>query len=120
MTNLPLNLREKLKQNFKFGEFKIVKKLESVDGTKKYLFDINDGKGNLIESVLMQYHHGYTICVSSQVGCKMGCKFCASTGIKFERNLETAEIIQQILEIEKDAVVKISNIVFMGIRRAFR
>ena len=115
MTNLSLSLREKLKENFSFGNFNIIKKLESVDGTKKYLFDINDGSGSLIECVLMQYYHGYTICVSSQIGCKMGCKFCASTGIKFERGLTAGEIIQQVLEIEKDASVTISNIVFMGI-----
>ena len=115
MTNLSLDLREKLKINFEINSFKIVKKLESVDGTKKYLFNINDGKGNLIESVLMKYHYGYSVCISSQIGCKMGCKFCASTGIKFERSLEVWEIIQQILEIEKEAKVKISNVVFMGI-----
>ena len=69
------------------GSFKIVKKLVSKDGTKKYLFDINDGKGSLIETVLMEYHHGYTVCVSSEIGCPMGCKFCASTGIKFDRGL---------------------------------
>ena len=95
--------------------FKVVKKLESVDGTKKYLFDIQDEERNLIESVLMQYHHGYTICVSSQIGCKMGCKFCASTGIPFSRNLEAGEIIEQLLAIEKDSKIRISNIVFMGI-----
>ena len=86
MTNLSLELREKLNNTYKIGTFKIVRKLESVDGTKKYLFDVDDGQGNLIESVLMQYHHGYTICVSSQIGCKMGCKFCASTGIPFARD----------------------------------
>ena len=115
MTNLSIDLREKLKNNFSMGNFRIVKKLESVDGTKKYLFDINDGKGNLIESVLMQYHHGFTICVSSQIGCRMGCKFCASTGIKFERGLFPGEIVEQILAIEEDAKIRISNIVFMGI-----
>ncbi len=115
MTNLSIDLREKLKENFSFGTFNIIKKLESVDGTKKYLFDINDGSGSLIESVLMQYHHGYTICVSSQIGCRMGCKFCASTGIKFERGLEAGEIVEQLLAIEKDAGITISNIVFMGI-----
>lgn len=87
MTNLSLDLREKLKDNFNLGSFKIIKKLISKDGTKKYLFDINDGKGSLIETVLMQYHHGYTVCVSSEIGCPMGCKFCASTGIKFDRGL---------------------------------
>ena len=115
MTNLSIDLREKLKNNFSFGTFNIIKKLESIDGTKKYLFDINDGSGSLIESVLMQYHHGYTICVSSQIGCRMGCKFCASTGIKFERGLEAGEIVEQLLAIEKDAGITISNIVFMGI-----
>ena len=115
MTNLSLELRKKLDENYSMGLFKIVKKLESVDGTKKYLFDVQDDAGNMIESVLMQYHHGYTICVSSQIGCKMGCKFCASTGIPFSRNLEAGEIVEQLLAIERDAGVRISNIVFMGI-----
>ena len=115
MTNLSIDLREKLKKNFSFGTFNIVRKLESIDGTKKYLFDINDGSGSLIESVLMQYHHGYTICVSSQIGCRMGCKFCASTGIRFERGLEAGEIVEQLLAIEKDSEITISNIVCMGI-----
>ena len=87
MTNISLELRNKLKTNFDLGLFKIEKKLISKDGTKKYLFDINDGKGSLIETVLMEYHHGYTVCVSSEIGCPMGCKFCASTGIKFDRGL---------------------------------
>ena len=115
MTNLSLELRKKLDENYSMGLFKIVKKLESVDGTKKYLFDVQDDAGNMIESVLMQYHHGFTICVSSQIGCKMGCKFCASTGIPFSRNLEAGEIVEQLLAIERDAGVRISNIVFMGI-----
>ena len=115
MTNLSLDLRKKLDENYTLGNFKIVRKLESVDGTKKYLFDVQDGQGNLIESVLMQYHHGYTICVSSQIGCKMGCKFCASTGIPFSRDLEAGEIVEQLLAIERDLDVRISNIVFMGI-----
>lgn len=115
MTNLSLELRKKLEDNYRLGTFKIEKKLESIDGTKKYLFDVQDEAGNLIESVLMQYHHGYTICVSSQIGCKMGCKFCASTGIPFSRNLEAGEIVEQILAIERDSNIKISNIVFMGI-----
>ena len=115
MTNLSLELRKKLEENYTLGNFKIVRKLESVDGTKKYLFDVQDGQGNLIESVLMQYHHGYTICVSSQIGCKMGCKFCASTGIPFSRDLEAGEIVEQLLSIERDLGIRISNIVFMGI-----
>lgn len=119
MTNLSLDLRKKLDENYSLGLFKIERKFESIDGTKKYLFNVQDEEENLIESVLMSYHHGYTICVSSQIGCKMGCKFCASTGIKFGRNLESGEIIQQLLAIEKDSNVKISNIVFMGIGEPF-
>lgn len=113
MTNLSKDLREKLKLEFELHNFKILQKQESTDGTKKYLFDILDD--NAIETVLMQYHHGKTICVSSQVGCKMGCKFCASTGIKFVRNLTAGEIVEQILAVQRDENVKISNIVFMGI-----
>ncbi len=115
MTNLSIDLRNKLSEKYRIGKFNIVRKLESIDGTKKYLFDVGDEEGNLIESVLMSYHHGYTICVSSQIGCRMGCKFCASTGIPFSRNLEPGEIVEQILAIEKDSNIKISNIVFMGI-----
>ena len=113
MTNLSLELREKLKQIYEIKEFKILKKQEASDGTKKYLFDVLDG--NAIETVLMEYHHGFSICVSSQIGCKMGCKFCASTGIPFARNLSSGEIIEQIMAVERDANVRISNIVFMGI-----
>ena len=113
MTNLSLELREKLKENYNICNYNILRKLESSDGTKKYLFDILDS--NAIETVLMQYHHGKTICVSSQVGCKMGCKFCASTGIPFVRSLTAGEIVEQILAVEQDTGEKISNIVFMGI-----
>ena len=113
MTNLSLELREKLKQNYEMHNFNILKKQESSDGTKKYLFDVLDG--NAIETVLMSYHHGYSICVSSQIGCKMGCKFCASTGIKFIRNLTSGEIVEQILAVERDNGIRISNVVFMGI-----
>ena len=117
MTNLSLELREKLKQNYAMCNFKILKKQEAQDGTKKYLFDVLDG--NAIETVLMEYHHGKTICVSSQIGCKMGCKFCASTGIAFIRNLEPGEIVEQILAVEQDIGEHISNIVFMGIGEPF-
>ena len=113
MTNLSNELRKKLEQSYSFHNFRILKKQESADGTKKYLLDVLDG--NAIETVLMKYHHGNTICVSSQIGCKMGCKFCASTGIKFVRNLSSGEIVEQILTVEKDSGEKISNIVFMGI-----
>lgn len=117
MSNLSLELREKLKKEFDFHNFKIIKKQESSDGTKKYLFDVLDG--NAIETVLMEYHHGKTICVSSQIGCKMGCKFCASTGIKFIRNLTAGEIVEQILAVQRDVKDKISNVVFMGIGEPF-
>ena len=117
MTNLSLELREKLKQNYTICNFQILKKQESTDGTKKYLFDVLDG--NAIETVLMQYHHGKTICVSSQIGCKMGCKFCASTGIAFIRNLTAGEIVEQVLAVQQDIGENISNIVFMGIGEPF-
>ena len=117
MTNLSLELREKLKQNYTMCNFEILSKQESSDGTKKYLFDVLDG--NAIETVLMQYHHGKTICVSSQIGCKMGCKFCASTGIAFVRGLTSGEIVEQILAVEQDIGEHISNIVFMGIGEPF-
>lgn len=113
MTNLSLELREKLKNNYSICNFNILKKQESKDGTIKYLFDVLDG--NAIETVLMKYHHGNSICVSSQIGCKMGCKFCASTGIQFIRNLTAGEIVEQIIKVEQDTGERISNVVFMGI-----
>ncbi len=113
MTNISLELRKKLKENYIMCNYKIIKKQEAKDGTIKYLFDVLDG--NAIETVLMSYHHGYSICVSSQIGCKMGCKFCASTGIKFIRSLTSGEIVEQILAVEQDTGVRISNVVFMGI-----
>ncbi|MCI8383655.1 MAG: 23S rRNA (adenine(2503)-C(2))-methyltransferase RlmN [Clostridia bacterium] len=117
MTNLSLELRETLKKHYTMGDFHILKKQESKDGTIKYLFDVLDG--NAIETVLMRYHHGNSICVSSQIGCKMGCKFCASTGIPFIRNLSSGEIIEQIIKVEQDTGERISNVVFMGIGEPF-
>lgn len=113
MTNLSLELREKLKQNYSLCIFNILRKQESSDGTIKYLFDVLDG--NAIETVLMKYHHGYSLCVSTQIGCKMGCKFCASTGIAFARNLTSGEIVEELLAVERDQNIKISNVVYMGI-----
>lgn len=113
MTNLSLELRKKLSENYTLCNFNILRKQESKDGTIKYLFDVLDG--NAIETVLMKYHHGYSICVSSQIGCKMGCKFCASTGIIFERSLSSGEILEQIIAVEQDTGIRISNVVFMGI-----
>ncbi len=113
MTDLSLESREKLKKEYSIGIFKILEKQISKDGTVKYLFDILDG--NAIETVVMEYKYGKTICVSSQVGCKMGCKFCASTGIEFARNLSSGEIVEELLAVERDLNIKVSNIVFMGI-----
>lgn len=113
MTNLSIELRNKLNELFYIPIFHIIKKQESRDGTKKYLFDVGDG--NAIETVLMKYKYGYSICVSSQIGCKMGCKFCASTGIAFVRNLTAGEIVEQLQAVEREENVIISNIVFMGI-----
>lgn len=113
MTNLSLELRNKLKENYDICNLTIERKLESKDGTKKYLFGLKDG--NAIETVLMQYKYGKTVCVSSQIGCKMGCKFCASTGIPFIRSLTAGEIVEQVVAIEQDENCKVSNVVFMGI-----
>lgn len=113
MTNLSLPLREKLKEKYTICNFNILKKQQSKDGTIKYLFDVLDG--NAIETVLMKYHHGNSICISSQIGCKMGCKFCASTGIHFIRNLTSGEIVEQIIRVEQDTGERVSNVVFMGI-----
>lgn len=113
MTNLSLELREKLKEQYTICNYEILKKQVATDGTVKYLFDVRDG--NAIETVVMQYHHGKTICVSSQIGCKMGCKFCASTGIPFVRSLSAGEIVEQLIMAEQDMQDTISNVVFMGI-----
>lgn len=114
MTNLSKSLREKLCENTFIGSPKIEEKYVSrLDGTRKYLLRLWDG--NFIESVLMKYEHGYTICVSSQVGCRMGCRFCASTLKGRERNLSPGEILGQVLCVRKDLGERISNIVMMGI-----
>lgn len=114
MTNLSLELRTKLSEHFCINSLKIVKKLESsIDNTVKYLYELSDG--NHIESVLMDYKHGYSLCVSTQVGCKMGCRFCASTIAGFKRNLLSSEILLQLYEAERDSGRKVSSIVLMGI-----
>ena len=116
MTDLSVALRKKLAENYVLTRLEPVKiQTSRIDGTSKLLFRLSDG--NAIESVLMRYHHGNTICVSSEVGCKMGCKFCASTGIEFVRSLSAGEIVEQILAVEQDQGIRISNVVFMGIRR---
>ncbi len=114
MTNISKDLREKLRNNYDIYNCSIEKKLCSVyDNTVKYLFRLHDGE--LIESVVMKYKYGYTICVSSQVGCRMGCNFCASGIAGFIRNLAPSEILSQIYVAQKDLSVRISHIVMMGV-----
>lgn len=114
MTDLPLPLRERLKAEFSFGHIKPVKILTSAsDGTVKLLFELCDG--NHVETVLMRYEHGDSLCVSTQAGCKMGCRFCASTIAGFKRNLEPCEILGQLYETERATGRKVSSIVLMGI-----
>ena len=113
MSNISLPLRNKLKESFYINNIKeeLVRTSE-VDGTKKYLFELRDG--NIIESVFMRYKHGNSVCVSSQVGCRMGCTFCASTIDGLVRNLSPAEMLDQIYSIQKSTGERVSNIVLMG------
>ena len=114
MTNVGKLTKEKIKTVCDTALPKIKRKLVSkLDGTVKYLFELSDK--NCIESVVMQYEHGFTICVSSQVGCRMGCRFCASTLMGRVRNLEAGEILGQIISANKDLGIRISNVVMMGI-----
>lgn len=114
MTDISKNLRENLKKNYDIYNCTIEKKLVSMyDNTVKYLFKLNDGE--LIESVVMKYKYGYTICVSSQVGCKMGCTFCASGIAGFVRNLSPSEILSQVYKAQRDLDIRISHIVMMGV-----
>ena len=114
MTNLSKKLRENLKNNYVISTCTIAKKLVSVyDNTVKYLFKLPDGEQ--IESVVMEYKYGYTICVSSQVGCKMGCTFCASGIAGFVRNLLPGEILSQVYTAARDLNVRISHVVMMGV-----
>ncbi len=118
MTNLPKNLREKLKEIAEISHMEIVEKqISKKDGTRKYLFSLSDG--NAVETVYMQYKHGNSICISSQAGCRMGCRFCASTVDGLVRNLDASEMVDQILMVEKDTDSKISNIVVMGTGEPF-
>lgn len=117
MTDLSKELITKLKENYVLNLIELADFKKSKDGTIKYLFKLNDG--SKIESVLMEYKYGYAACVSNQVGCKMGCNFCASARIGFIRNLTPGEIISQILKIEEYSGEKISNVVFMGIGEPF-
>lgn len=113
MTNLSKNLRETLKEKADLTvlEEELVQ-ISKIDGTRKYLFALADG--NMIESVLMKYKHGNSVCVSSQVGCRMGCRFCASTLDGLVRNLTPSEILEQIYRIQESIGERISNVVVMG------
>jgi len=112
MLNISKALREKMAKECEFTTVKEVDRLESADGTKKFLFELSDGQA--IESVLMKYHHGNSVCISSQAGCRMGCKFCASTLGGLIRNLKASEMLEQIYEIERITGETISNVVVMG------
>ena len=114
MTNLGKKLQQKLNDAFSWHLPTVEQKLVSaIDGTVKYLFALSDG--NCVESVVMKYEHGNTICISSQVGCRMGCKFCASTIGGRVRDLTAAELLGQVIAAQNDSGVRISNIVMMGI-----
>ena len=113
MTNVSKSLREKLKENCTLTSLKKeAVQISKIDGTRKYLFLLEDG--NVIESVLMRYKHGNSVCISSQVGCRMGCRFCASTLDGLVRGLRPSEMLDQIYQIGKDIGERISNVVVMG------
>ncbi len=113
MTNISKADREKLKSVYRLPVMKIEDvQVSAIDGTRKYLFLLDDG--NMIESVWMEYHHGNSVCISSQVGCRMGCKFCASTIDGLNRNLTAGEMLAQIYAITNDTGKRVSNVVVMG------
>lgn len=113
MTNLSASLREKLSQRYEIvNAIPADIRTSKIDETKKFLFELNDG--NVIESVWMKYQHGNSVCISSQVGCRMGCKFCASTIDGMVRNLRPSEMLEQIYRIQKITGERVSNIVIMG------
>lgn len=113
MTNLSRSFREKLAGCCSYTSLEVVERLVSgIDGTEKYLFRLSDG--NVIESVLMRYHHGNSVCISSQVGCRMGCRFCASTLGGLTRQLLPSEMLDQVYRIQKISGERVSNLVVMG------
>lgn len=116
MTNISKENIEKLKEDFEFNDIKIVKKQED-DLVKKYLFELKDG--NKIESVLMEHDYGLSLCISSQIGCNMGCAFCESGRLKKVRNLSTDEMLLQVMKVEEDVKSRISHVVIMGIGEPF-
>lgn len=113
MTNLPKTLRQKLESAYEIRRVEMEKRqISKIDGTNKFLFCLKDG--NMVESVLMKYKHGNSVCISSQVGCRMGCCFCASTLDGLERNLTPSEMLRQVYQIQKITGERVSNIVIMG------
>ena len=113
MTNISRGLRERLAEAYPLSGPRAVEVQTSrIDGTQKYLFRLADG--NVVESVLMRYHHGNSVCISSQVGCKMGCRFCASTLDGWTRNLLPSEMLSQIYQIRRMTGERVSNVVVMG------
>ena len=113
MTNLPKSFREKLKDEYTYSMPEVVERLvSSIDGTEKYLFRLADG--NVVESVLMRYHHGNSVCISTQVGCRMGCRFCASTLGGLTRNLCPSEMLGEVYQIQKITGERVSHLVAMG------
>ena len=117
MTNIPKKMKEKLAEKAIIPAVKIEEKFVSADGTVKYLFKCYDGE--YIESVFMRYEHGNTVCVSSQAGCRMGCKFCASTLNGLKRSLNASEMLSQIYTAQKDTGERVSNVVIMGMGEPF-
>ena len=113
MTNLSKDLREKLSRQYRIPAVEMLERqISKIDGTNKFLFRLEDG--HVVESVLMKYKHGNSVCISSQVGCRMGCKFCASTIGGLERNLLPSEMLGEIYQIQKISGERVSNIVVMG------
>lgn len=117
ITTLKKDYKDKLKEILPFPNMEVIKHQISSDGTEKYLFRLVDG--NLIETVLMSHDYGYSLCVSSQVGCPMACSFCASGAFGFKRNLETYEMVLQVLLAQKTSGKRISSVVIMGIGEPF-
>ena len=118
MTNVPKNVRQMLEEDFIFGKMKVIEKYVSkIDGTTKFVYLLHDG--NIIETVVMRYHTGLSVCISSQAGCKMGCEFCASAKAGFGRSLSPGELLAQVLVSQKQMGERIRSVVVMGIGEPF-
>ena len=118
MNNIPQTIRTKLNESFIFGNFKIRQKLVSdIDGTTKFVYELHDG--NIIETVVMRYKKGLSVCISSQAGCRMGCAFCASAKLGFGRSLSSGEMFGQVAVSQKEMGERIRSVVVMGIGEPF-